>query len=254
MEKQITKNQNKNMIVMSSLLLLLAFIFWIAIDRVAIYLTDIFLAGSFGYVWLMLHHAIQIVFAVAIMILPVWQKSLAEWGFTLKNHQKTLEIILKFSIGWIICTTIFTLVTQWLSGWPPLLDFYFNWENLLSYLIFESIIVGISEEIVFRGLVYGVLMPNFKNEIKLPGFSISYAAIISAIFFSIAHIGFQIIPFSITTIAPMQVFVAFTLGVFYAVVREKTGSLLGPILAHNISDGWLSILYIIIQSTSLGAR
>ena len=242
------------MIVLSSVILLLAFIFWIAIDRVAIYLTDIFLAGSFGYVWLMLHHAIQIVLALAIMVLPVWHKSLAEWGFTIKNHRKTFEIILKFSIGWIICTTIFTLVTQWLSGWSPLLDFYFNWENILSYLIFESIIVGISEEIVFRGLVYGVLTPHFNNKIKLPGFSISYAGVISAIFFSIAHIGFQIIPFSITSIAPMQVFVAFALGVFYAVVREKTGSLLGPILAHNISDGWLSILYIIIQSVSRVTR
>jgi membrane protease YdiL (CAAX protease family) len=45
----------------------------------------------------------------------------------------------------------------------------------------------------------------------------------------------------------MQVFMAFALGIFYAVLRERTGSLLGPVLAHNISDGWLSILFILIQ-------
>lgn len=63
-----------------------------------------------------------------------------------------------------------------------------------------------------------------RQKVKPPGFSITYAGIFSALFF------------------------AFALGIFYAAVREKTGSLLGPILAHNISDGWLSILYIIIQS------
>ena len=230
---------------------IIAFLFFFFIDRAAIYLTDLVLVGSFGFTWFSAHHVLQIVFAVIIMALPFWHRSLYDWGFNVKNSKQTFDILLKFSIGWVIFTTIFTLLTQWLSGWPELLGFYLSTENILIYLFFESIIVGISEEIVFRGLVYGILSPYFNRKITI-GFSISIAGIISAIFFTVAHIGFQFFPFSITSIAPMQLVVAFCLGIFYAVLREKTGSLLGPILAHNISDGWLSILYIVIQLSTTG--
>jgi membrane protease YdiL (CAAX protease family) len=243
------KSQNK--MIFGVLALLLAFLFFFVIDRFAIYLTDIFLKDSFGYTWLSVHHVIQILLTVAIMALPWWRKPLSEWGFNLKNHQKTFNIILKFTIGWIFFSTIFILISQWIAGWPKLLGFYLSAENILIYLFFESIIVGISEEIVFRGLVHGTLSPYFNKRIKL-GFTISYAGLISALCFAIAHIGFQFFPFGITSFAPMQILVAFALGIFYAVLREETGSLLGPILAHNISDGWLSILYIVIQLITSG--
>jgi membrane protease YdiL (CAAX protease family) len=251
MEKKIRGAKGLNFVVSGIMIFLLAFFFFFLIDRVAIFVTDQVLAGSFGYTWLSLHHVIQIMIALVIMMLPGWHRSFSEWGLNLKNSDQTFKIIFKFTIGWIIGTTIFTLVTQWLAGWPPLLDFYLSIENILIYLIFESIIVGISEEIVFRGLVYGTLSRFFNKKVKI-GFSISYAGIISAFFFAIAHIGLQLFPFAITAFAPMQIFIAFALGIFYAVLREKTGSLLGPILAHNISDGWLSILYIVIQLITQG--
>jgi len=251
MEKKMRSPKAVNFALMSVLIFFLAFFFFFLIDRAAIYLTDLVLAGSFGFTWLSLHHIIQIMMAVAIMALPGWHRSLSEWGLNFKNSDETRKIILKFTIGWIIGTTIFTLVTQWLSGWPELLAFNLSIENILIYLLFESVIVGISEEIVFRGLVYGTLSPYFSKKVKI-GFSISYAGIISALFFAIAHVGFQFFPFAITTFAPIQVFIAFALGLFYAVLREKTGSLLGPVLAHNISDGWLSILYIVIQLITQG--
>ena len=251
MENEMKESQNENLVIKKLFIFFLAFILFFLIDKAAVNLTDIPLAGSFGYTWLILHHLIQILLAIGIMALPWWHRSFSEWGVNLKNYHQTLTIIKKFTIGWIIGTTIFTLISQWLSGWPALLNFSLNIENILIYLFFESIIVGISEEIVFRGLVFGTLSPYFSKKVKM-GFSISYAGIISAIFFAIAHIGFQFFPFAITAFAPMQIFIAFALGIFYAVLREQTGSLLGPILAHNISDGWLSILYIMIQLIAHG--
>lgn len=248
MEKHLLENRTIKTWLKKSSFLLLAFVLVFIIDRIAIILTDRYLAGSFGYTWLSVHHTLQIILVLTILALPIWHKSAADWGLNTRNLTETRRIILRFTIGWVIGSTLFTLVTQWLSGWPPLLDFNLNLENILIYLFFESVIVGISEELVFRGLAYGILHSNFGRKVKLIGFSLSSAGILSAIIFALAHIGFQISPFAITTFAPMQVLVAFVLGIFYAVVREKTGSLLGPILAHNISDGWLSILYIIIQT------
>ena len=227
---------------------LLAFSLWILIDRVAICLADKFLAGSFKYTWLMVHHGIQIFLVVAVMALPLWGRRLSAWGLNLNNQQRTIRLLGKFTLGWVLFTTLFTLASQWLSGWPPLLDFAPSFETILIYLLFESIMVGISEELVFRGLVFGVLEPHLQRKIRLPGFSISWAGLFAALFFALAHVGFQLSPFAITSFAPMQIFMAFTLGIFYAVLREETGSLMGPILAHNISDGWLTVLYLIIHA------
>ena len=251
MENEMKEIKNKYAVITKVIIFFFAFLLFFLIDKAAIFLTDLPLAGSFGYTWLIFHHFIQIMLAIGIMALPWWHRSFSEWGLNLKNYHQTFATIKKFTIGWIIGTTIFTLISQWLSGWPALLNFSLNIENILIYLFFESIIVGISEEIVFRGLVYGALAPYFSKKVRI-GFSISYAGIISAVFFAIAHIGFNLFPFSITAFAPMQIFIAFTLGLFYAVLREQTGSLLGPILAHNISDGWLSILYIVIQLITQG--
>jgi hypothetical protein len=40
------------------------------------------------------------------------------------------------------------------------------------------------------------------------------------------------------------------LGIYYAALRERTGSLLGPILSHNISDGlYISMTYLAVALT-----
>jgi len=44
---------------------------------------------------------------------------------------------------------------------------------------------------------------------------------------------------------------AFGLGIFYVVMFDRTGSLLGSVLAHNASDGIGTVIYIIF---SLGYR
>ena len=51
------------------------------------------------------------------------------------------------------------------------------------------------------------------------------------------HIGFTVFPFEITYISwPQQVW-ALGLGLYYAVVFQKTKSLLCPVLSHGYSNG-----------------
>lgn len=63
----------------------------------------------------------------------------------------------------------------------------------------------------------------------------------------LAHVGFDFRQFKVTTVDPMQLMVAFGLGLFYVILRERTGSLLGPILAHNLTDGSLTIVYLLLH-------
>lgn len=131
MERNMRETNNIKFGLKRFVYFIIGFLFFFVIDRAAIYLTDVPLAGSFGYTWLLLHHGIQIVLATGIMALPGWHRSISEWGLNFKNSDETRKIILKFTIGWIIGTTIFTLVSQSLSGWPELLAFNLSIENIL---------------------------------------------------------------------------------------------------------------------------
>ena len=51
-----------------------------------------------------------------------------------------------------------------------------------------------------------------------------------------AHISYSIYPFHIYFLNPMQLMMAFALGIYYAITFENTGSLLCPVLSHSASD------------------
>ena len=232
--------------------LVIVILIFIAVTNITLYITDILLKGSFRYTWLFVNHSLQLIIVLGLMVLPIWLNKLSDWGINTNNKQLTFNIIKKFAIGWILFTTAYIALTSWINNWPYLLDFELNLKNALIYLLFESTIVGLSEEIFFRGFIYSILQKYFGKKIRIIRFSISQAGIITALIFAFAHIGFHIFPLSIISFDIMQFVMAFALGIFYAFILEKTGSLLGPILAHNISDLWLSILYIVIQLIAKG--
>lgn len=75
------------------------------------------------------------------------------------------------------------------------------------------------------------------GSVRFPGFAEPSTGLISAAVFSLAHVGFRISPFKITHLDPMQLDIAFALGIFYSVVYRNAENPLGPVLAHNASDG-----------------
>ncbi len=70
--------------------------------------------------------------------------------------------------------------------------------------------------------------------------------------FSLAHVGFTLVPFKITYLDPMQMVIAFAFGILYAVMYDRTKSLLGPLLIHNASDGMLAAISYIVRVIKLG--
>ncbi len=61
-----------------------------------------------------------------------------------------------------------------------------------------------------------------------------------------AHVGFTVFPFKVVYYNPMQLGFALALGLLYGYVYDKTGSLLGPILLHNASDGIAVTTYFLV--------
>jgi membrane protease YdiL (CAAX protease family) len=104
--------------------------------------------------------------------------------------------------------------------------------------------LGVSEETLFRGLIMGLLARVFGGTVRLglgrAAIRVSVAGILAAAIFAFAHtIAYSRLFFLPFSFEPdwLQVVEAFIFGIYYAALREKTGSLLGAIVSHNISDG-----------------
>jgi membrane protease YdiL (CAAX protease family) len=106
--------------------------------------------------------------------------------------------------------------------------------NMLPWLAMQGIFVGLSEEVVFRGLFVGYLLTLYPRRISLLGLDVSLAGTLCAVVFALAHAdSFMHEPFAAAL--GQQIYVI-ALGVFYAWLMEKSGSILAPAIAHNAGD------------------
>lgn len=200
------------------------------------------------FVWNFIHHLVQMLLAIIVILLSIWNKPIKNWGFNLNNKSWSLNIFWKFCIGWIIFLTIGTILFQWSSNSEPIIKYPLTTRNITGNLSFMFTMPGLSEEILFRALAIGILLKSWGGRMNFGIFRISATGLIATIIFTLAHFGYTIQPFQIDYIEPMQLLFAFGLGIFYAVMLEKTGSLLGPILVHNASDGLGTVIYLIVTA------
>jgi membrane protease YdiL (CAAX protease family) len=101
----------------------------------------------------------------------------------------------------------------------------FNWERF----VMNAIVVGISEELCFRGFLYQKLLKLNKTADK----EIWKTIIICSMAFGITHIS----PFNDTLVNSFIFFtIPFVGGIIFNIVYLKTKNLLIPILIHNLFD------------------
>lgn len=109
---------------------------------------------------------------------------------------------------------------------------YIEGQLVFNYLVVISgLAPGITEEIIFRGLIVSNLMRIRKNN----NLSIYLIVVLSAVPFGLLHlanIGMGAdIPYSIA-----QSFFAICIGILYTAVYLRTGNLIVPIISHAITD------------------
>ncbi len=198
----------------------------------------------FGIGWMYFHHITQMVLSLAtiiVLLLVIKQSSFHTWGFTLKNWKWSLFTAAKFAAGWLIITVLLNL----LFSFENQIHYEQTIPNIIADLCFDFIVTPLSEEILFRGLIMGILILYFPGKLKIASLSISYAMLFSTLFFSLAHIGINYQELSISHLDSLQLLFTLGLGFFYAFMREKTDSLLGPILAHGFSDGSITVIQLL---------
>ncbi len=166
------------------------------------------------------------VYALAgtLTVCLLWRNlSMKEFGFTLRQPRGSLVPVC-IAIG-LICAL------QWgvsfLDGGGKHPD--------TETLLFQATTPGLEEEPLWRGLFLVLLNRAFQDaRWSVAGAKIGWGAILSTFAFAVAHgLGYSdgAIQFSGET-----VLVVGAIGFLLAWIRERTGSLLMPVIAHNIGN------------------
>ena len=137
--------------------------------------------------------------------------------FTRKQDTKNIKSVIIVS-----CITILLLCIQSLFDGS-------EQPNSIEYLLFELLMPGIDEEIMFRGILLGLLLSSIKVRIPLIG---NPSLLMISLLFGLGH-GLQIGPDFSFNIDPVTIVYTGILGYILGWITIKTKSILFPIIMHN---------------------
>ncbi len=191
------------------------------------------------YLWISIHHVLVLAFTVLVMKF-VFRMNLRQWGFNLNKLPESLRIFGWFARVYLV-VIILTLLPNIVSGTAPSFDYPLTAKNMAGVLGFQILLSGTAEEPLFRGMLMTVLGKYLRGMHRIGNFEIPSSGVVAAILFTLAHVGFTISPFAITDFSLFNLVGALVLGLFFAIVFHRTGSLLGPIIMHGYGNGILVV-------------
>jgi uncharacterized protein len=150
---------------------------------------------------------------------------LREWGFNLREWRLSLRVFVLFCVVWLV-------PAYWLVQRAPAPTTPITPGQMAAVLVSHFVINGFTQEILFRGFAMTYLSNRWRGGYEWKGWRLSHAGLIATALFIAAHVKFVPPYFQL-----WQLVAALGLGLYYAVLFERTRSLLGPALSHNYSNG-----------------
>ena len=216
--------------------------------------TGRFVASLFSYdaidpyglfAWVSVHHIVQMTIAlVAIGVLAIVKG--IDFGFRLGDVKTGLEHTLNFTIVLLIYVAVNNIQGYLRFGaFAFMPSFILNTTNVAGTLGFQLLLSGTSEEILFRALPITLLVYSLgtgksitidKRIAGVSSFEVSRETIIAAALFAIAHIGWELNPFTITHLSIHQQVLSIVFGIFYGVAYQQSKSVIYPMIMHGISN------------------
>lgn len=215
-----------------------------------------------AFAYITVNHVVMAAAALALVLAlgrpaSSWGIAIGRWRLTARHLLVVIPVLLVLSFGYDAAPYL-------LAGTRPTLAADPTPVAVAGTLAFQWLFVGVAEELFYRGLILGLLhdaldrrrvsdlssrmhdtpdAPARRRRLRRPrglARGVSLPAIISAGIFALAHGIFYGRAFFLpVTFDPSwgQLAWTFGLGLYCAMLRERTGSLLGPIAAHNVSNG-----------------
>jgi uncharacterized protein len=182
---------------------------------------------------LLVNHSVMLVIALGLI---AWfsRGNFSEYGLTWPKQRHHVVPALLWGAAFGLLMTLVDYFPQILRHIPPPDNLALTPGSIGAWLFFEGIYVGPTEEIAFRGLLQTFLMQRTSGRVRFWKYEMHVAGVILALLFAMSHL------FSFWTenfwLAFGQQIYGFALGILYAYWREQSGSLLAPIIGHNMSD------------------
>lgn len=105
----------------------------------------------------------------------------------------------------------------------------------IEVLLYMALMPGINEELVYRGYMLGILNKLMPQKINFLGASMGCGVLVTSLLFGLLHGIWVDINLSIN-IDLIGLRNAILSGFIFAWLRERTGSLLAPVIAHGLED------------------
>jgi membrane protease YdiL (CAAX protease family) len=194
--------------------------------------------------WLaMASHAVSVLIAIALI---AWfsRGKFSEYGLGWPKHRHYVPSALLWGAAFGLLMTVVDCFPQILRRMPPPSDLPLMPRSIGAWLLFEGIVVGPTEEFPFRGLLQTFLMQRSSGRVRFWKYDMHLAGVVLALLFALAHLT-SFWTENLSMALGQQIY-ALALGILYAYWREKSGSLLAPIIAHNVGDGVEYVLIFLI--------
>lgn len=158
-----------------------------------------------------------------IVIFTISKEDRAELGFTSKfNSKRQVQIAILIFLGFLLFDFIFKFML-----FPKGAAFD------LETFIFQMTLPGLTEELVFRGILFWLLDKAFKPTWDFKGVKFGWGFAIVTILFAEAH-GIMLtenyeLKFDLITIIYLAIISSLSLGI----LRKLSGNIIFPVLGHN---------------------
>jgi hypothetical protein len=161
-----------------------------------------------------------------------------EFGLTLRNVGESLWLLLSFGLPFAVFYSLGAYLFIKKNKGAISMEWMKNPSDRNGTMVYCFTMNGIGEELFFRGLIQGSLSTELTLFIPLGSFNLMYSTIIVSILFILVHLE-NVINKDETKgefflNLPYRAAIAFILGITFQI----TGSLLAPIVIHNISNGF----------------
>ncbi len=146
-----------------------------------------------------------------------------DFGLTLKQKKGSLKpVIIVFTVYFLI---EFIVAHQFFGK---------STFNIESH-IFQMTLPGISEEIIYRGFYLGILNRLFPKKWFVFNTPMGYASIVVTLMFALSH-GLSITHNFQVNFNFYSMLIPFIFGLVVVWMRERTGSILLPVIFHNLTN------------------
>ena len=163
---------------------------------------------------------------VFVLILLIPLKNIitqAEIGLRLRQNEHSVRFSLIFILFIFLSALILGLMGE--KG-----DFD------IKALLFLAIMPGLSEELIYRGLLLGLLNKIFDKGFRFLGTDFGWGVILISIVFGLLH-GFHFTAdYQIQFGNVENIILTGCFGFIFALLKERSGSLIFPIIAHSTID------------------